>query len=85
MKQGFKKFHGNTLIILSEYDLVAQEFITLTKQDTTWRKYCNSPLVRRNIIKQANHTFSSQFLRNEVYSRTTQWMSELNYHHEEAK
>lgn len=75
MYDGLKSYQGDVLIILSGDDLVAQEFIALTQHDKRWKKLCHSPKISLEIIKQANHTFSSQSWRDQVTTRTAQWLS----------
>jgi hypothetical protein len=73
MREGLTNYRGKVLFILSGNDLVAQEFIALSQQDKRWRKRCQS--ITREIVKQANHTFSSQAWRDQVTHLTIQWLN----------
>ena len=75
MHDGLTTYQGDVLIILSGEDLLAQEFIALTQHDKHWKKLCHSPKISLEIIKQANHTFSSQSWRDQVANRTAQWLA----------
>jgi exosortase A-associated hydrolase 1 len=74
MLHGLQAFQGETLLILSGNDLVAQEFIALTQNDKHWKKTCASARITRWTLKAANHTFSSQTWRDEVGKRTIEWI-----------
>lgn len=76
MLAGFKYFEGDTLLILSGNDLTAQEFMALTARDKPWKKACAAPRVRQEIIKGANHTFSTRSWRKHVETWTARWAKE---------
>lgn len=75
MFDGLKRFRGEVLFILSGNDLTAQEFIALTQQDNRWGKLYRSPKISSETVKKANHTFSSQALRDQVATHTVQWVN----------
>jgi uncharacterized protein len=75
MFDGLKCFQGGVLFILSGNDLTAQEFIALIQQDSRWEKLYHSPKISSEILKKANHTFSSQALRDQVATHTVQWVN----------
>lgn len=66
MLEGLKLFRGKVLFILSGNDLVAQEFIALSRQDSRWEKACASPTITTKRLDAANHTFSNQSWRDQV-------------------
>lgn len=74
MLDGLKNFQGEILFILSGNDLVAQEFIHLTRRDKHWKKYCHSPRISRVTVAQASHTFASQLWRDQTATHTAQWI-----------
>lgn len=74
MLHGLQAFQGEILVILSGNDLVAQEYISLTQRDKSWKKTCASSRITRWILKEANHTFSSQTWRDEVCNRTIRYL-----------
>lgn len=74
MLNGLKRYQGNVLFILSEKDLTAQEFVSLTKRDRSWSKACNKPQVSTLTLPGANHTFSTQKWRNQVGDWSGSWI-----------
>ena len=74
MLHGLQKFQGEALLVLSGNDMVAQEFISLTQRDKHWKKACASSGITRWMLKEANHTFSSQTWRDEIGKRTIEWL-----------
>lgn len=75
MFEGLKQFQGNILFLLSGNDLTAKEFVELTQRDKRWKKICRSSKMKRETVKQANHTFSARTWRAQVEAHTAQWMS----------
>jgi exosortase A-associated hydrolase 1 len=59
MLHGLRGFDGRVLFILSDNDLVSQEFRALVASNRAWRAVCASPKVKTEILPNANHTFSS--------------------------
>ena len=74
MLHGLQAFQGETLLVLSGNDMVAQEFTSLTKQDKRWQTVLQSPKIKCSTINDANHTFSSLAWRDQVASRTFRWL-----------
>lgn len=77
MLDGFKRFQGEVLFILSGSDLTAQEFIALTQQDPRWKKLCCSPNISSETVKNANHTFSTRPWRDLVAVQSATWLGKL--------
>lgn len=71
MLTGLQSFKGHTLILLSGSDLTAQEFMALIKTNKHWKKTCFSPKINREIVTDANHTFSTHGWRSQVETRTS--------------
>ncbi|MDD5034237.1 MAG: hydrolase 1, exosortase A system-associated [Methylococcaceae bacterium] len=76
MLDGFKRFPGKVLLILSGNDLTSREFQDLARSHKDWKAICVSPKVEKHILSEANHTFSSQTWRNQVGLWTLQWLQE---------
>ena len=74
MLEGLKNYHGGVCILLSGNDLVAQEFMTLLRHDKHWSQASRASNITRSVLKNANHTFSSQTWRDEAANRTAQWL-----------
>lgn len=81
MLAGLQSFSGSTQIILSSDDFVAHEFTALTDSNKSWAKALKSKQIAIANVKNANHTFSSSELRNEVEElsiRTIRGLSQFN-------
>jgi len=76
MLNGLQKFQGETLLVLSGNDMVAQEFITLMQRDKSWKKTCASAKITHWMLKTANHTFSSHAWRDKVGKQTIRYLCE---------
>jgi len=74
MLTGLRLYSGNVLIILSENDLVSQEFIDLSRTGKAWQSACQSSKIEKIIVPEANHTFSSRDWRNQATRLTREWL-----------
>lgn len=74
MQQGLKKFKGPVHFVLSEKDLTAQEFIALMHHDKAWRVVCKQHKVEVTMFQDANHTFAKSAWREQVETKTIDWM-----------
>jgi exosortase A-associated hydrolase 1 len=76
MLDGLKRFEGTILFILSGNDLTAREFLDLVRSDIQWKMALKSANSQQKTIVQANHTFSSSDLRNQVMNLTVHFIQE---------
>jgi exosortase A-associated hydrolase 1/exosortase A-associated hydrolase 2 len=74
MLHGLRSFQGDILLILSGNDLTAQEFQSLIERDRQWKAAIVRQGLRRQMIEQANHTFSSETLRSVVAALTVDFV-----------
>jgi exosortase A-associated hydrolase 1 len=74
MLEGFRRFRGRVLLILSGNDLTAQEFSDLMKGSREWRKLLQASRVTRFTLPEANHTFSRREWRDQVAGWTKDWI-----------
>jgi len=74
MLQGLKSFKGDTLVILSAKDLVAQAFRQVVASDRNWKNTCRNRNVTQEILPDANHTCSSKEWRSKVERLTNGWI-----------
>lgn len=77
MLEGFAGFQGAMLVFLSENDLTAQEFVQLTRDHPTWSKAMTSPLVQRQDVYDADHTFSTPTTHRKLLKGTANWLVQL--------
>jgi len=74
MAEGWSRFAGRTLLILSGDDLTADEFRELCATSTEWQRLEQRPSVSRVEMRAANHTFSSAEWRAAVEDATLDWL-----------
>ena len=77
MLEGFRRFQGKTLLILSGDDLTAAEFKDETARSNAWRDALRRGTVTRRDLPEANHTFSTKQWRERVAVWTLEWVSSL--------
>jgi uncharacterized protein len=74
MRDGFARFRGPVLLIMSGEDLTAQEFRELTRSSREWRKLLAEPRLVQRDFPEANHTFSRAVWRDQVARWTSEWI-----------
>jgi exosortase A-associated hydrolase 1 len=74
MADGWQRFQGPMLLILSGDDLTAAEFRDMTKTSRHWRRLLAQPQVTVRKHSQANHTFSRREWRDQVTDWTHEWL-----------
>jgi hypothetical protein len=72
MADGFARFKGPVLMIMSGQDLTAREFDDTARLSKTWQRLLADPRVTRRDLLPADHTFS----RAEWGDTVSQWTSE---------
>lgn len=77
MAQGLQSFSGSILILLSERDLTAAEFIELTHTHPAWRNRLHNPQVSQYEIKDADHTFANPSAQHEVEGLALAWLKRM--------
>jgi exosortase A-associated hydrolase 1 len=74
MADGWRRFQGPMLLILSGDDLTAAEFRDMTKASRHWRRLLAQPQVTVREHPEANHTFSRREWRDRVTDWTHEWL-----------
>jgi hypothetical protein len=74
MADGFRRFHGPVLLILSGDDLTAAEFKNLVAGSRDWSRLLAQLPVTRQELTAANHTFSRREWRDQVAAWTLTWL-----------
>lgn len=77
MAQAWQQFPGSLLLILSERDYTAKEFIEAVDSQSVWRDALQKTQLTRIDIAQADHTFSNQGDREQVEKATLRWLQSL--------
>jgi hypothetical protein len=67
-------FAGPVLILLSERDITAKEFVEYARSSGRWRGILDRSNIEHDEIPRADHTFSSADWRGEVEARTLTWL-----------
>jgi exosortase A-associated hydrolase 1 len=74
MLEGWRRFRGRILLILSEDDLTADEFRAQIASDKGWRRAVAEPRVSLCEVAGANHTFAREDWRAQVEQITARWV-----------
>jgi hypothetical protein len=77
MGAGLLRFKGAVRIVLCGQDLTALEFEEKTRNSVVWRDVRDGPLVSVHRLPDANHTFSKQEWRQQVFEWTSEFVDEL--------
>lgn len=75
MLRGFRKLDRPVLLLTSERDLTAQEFLDFTQKQPQWRALLSRAGVRHVSLKGADHTFSSRADAQLVSEACIAWLS----------
>ncbi|MDD2711766.1 MAG: hydrolase 1, exosortase A system-associated [Simplicispira sp.] len=74
MAQGWQAFSGPLLLLLSERDLTAQEFLEHARASPVWRQCLQQPGLTQHTIEGADHTCSQPPDQRAVMAHTAQWL-----------
>ncbi|WP_372656762.1 hydrolase 1, exosortase A system-associated [Hydrogenophaga sp.] len=77
MAMGWRSFGGAILLLLSERDLTAQEFLGQAQQDALWVGSLKKPGVSQHLLSNADHTLSATTSRLQMEELTLQWLDEI--------
>ena len=77
MAQGWRALEGKIMLILSERDLTAQEFVEHAQIHPAWRGLLSHPHVTQHRVNGADHTFSSTLVQREVETGVLAWLNDL--------
>jgi hypothetical protein len=74
MLRGIEHFQNPVLILTSECDLIAEEFVNLCGQDSGWARAIGRPTVTLIEVKGADHTFSDRIAQDRVVALCDRWL-----------
>ena len=77
MLAGLEGFSGEVLLLISEQDLTAKEFLQLCQSDARWRSALRGPRVRRVELSEADHTFSTRADLDGANRHCLDWLREV--------
>ena len=77
MAQGWRALEGKIMLILSERDLTAQEFVEHAHTHPAWQQTLQHPGVRRHSLAGADHTGSSPADQQALNTLTQAWLADL--------
>jgi exosortase A-associated hydrolase 1 len=74
MLAGWSHFRGKVLLIISEPDLTAKEFLDLAAGSPAWQALLKAPSVTQQRLQDADHTFSRRVWKDQVARWTGDWL-----------
>lgn len=74
MAAAWMNFDGRILLLLSDNDYTAKEFLEYAAKDADWREIFNHVYLERHDLPNADHTFSDPAAQIQVERLTLQWM-----------
>lgn len=77
MAQALRQFSGRVLLVLSENDYTAKEFLDTASTDRAWSGLLQRPGLQRVDVSGADHTFSRQDWRLAVEQAVLNWMETI--------
>ena len=74
MAQAWREFQGPILLLLSERDLTAHEFMETAATEPTWRDWDRKPLLQQLMLPMADHTCSATASGQQVQKLVLQYL-----------
>lgn len=74
MAQGWQTFAGPILLLLSERDLTAQEFVEHARSSPAWRRCLQQSNLTRHTIAHADHTCAPPHAHQALAQHTQDWL-----------
>ena len=78
MATAWARFEGPRLLLLSENDLTAQEFIDTTTSDAQWQQAMSLRPPQRVTLSGADHTCSSSESQRALEAATLRWLADMS-------
>lgn len=76
MLEGWKRFEGDILLLMSGRSLVAKEFDECVESSSDWQAVVGRDNVHRCVLKNADHTFSEEQSRRSLIKALTAWFKD---------
>jgi hypothetical protein len=77
MAAGWRRFPGPVLLLLSEQDLTAREFVEALDAGAPWIQPWNRPVLRRELLPGADHTLSQRSAQEGSDAKLLEWLSTM--------
>jgi exosortase A-associated hydrolase 1 len=77
MALALRRFPGSVLLLLSDCDYTAKEFLECAHSDSAWRGLLRRPGLQRVDVADADHTFSKAIWRAAAEQAVLDWMRRL--------
>jgi exosortase A-associated hydrolase 1 len=77
MAMAWQTFPGSVLLLLSEHDLTAQEFVEHAQTDARWLGWKRRERLTRHRLDQADHTCSEPASARQLQARLMDWLQQL--------
>lgn len=77
MAEGWRRFDGSVLLVLSGDDYTAKEFLETCDGSPAWQALLRRAGTRRQDLAEADHTLSAQADRDAVANLTLDWLQRL--------
>jgi exosortase A-associated hydrolase 1 len=78
MVDGLSGFDGPVLLLLSEDDFTAKEFIDQASANADWQRTLMRPTVQRIALPRADHTFSDRASEQQMHEALLNWLDRLD-------
>ncbi len=76
MASALAAFAGPVLLLLSENDYTAREFVEFTRADPAWTEALTRPRLQQHVLPGADHTFSDPAVKKHVQCMLEAWLSD---------
>lgn len=74
MRNGLREFSGSVLLITSEHDVTAQEFLDVVRNDADWKAVMARKRIEHRVVDAADHTFSRCEWSAQAENDTAAWL-----------
>ena len=72
--EGLRRFRGQAMILMSGNDYIAREFDEVVASSPAWRELLDDARVRRRVLADADHTFSREIWKIQVFDWIAEWL-----------
>ena len=77
MRQGWCRFQGHRLVLISQHDTTGQEFETSVRQDPAWTPPAQAASLQWQALRHADHTCSTPDTHDALEQSVSRWLASL--------